>query len=37
MAFDKEYWAPLGILSFFGVAFTGAGLLVRKLMGSGSF
>ncbi len=37
LGFNEDYWAPLGILTIFGVAFTGAGLLVRKLMGSRSF
>ncbi|MBM3785151.1 MAG: hypothetical protein FJW30_12365 [Acidobacteria bacterium] len=30
LAFDAEFWAPLGILVLFGVLFTGAGFLVRK-------
>jgi len=37
MGFNEDFWAPLGILSLFGVVFTGVGLLVRKLMGDRSF
>lgn len=37
MEFNSDYWVPLGVLTLFGVVFTGAGLLVRKLMSNELF
>ena len=34
LSWGEDFWVPFGILLFFGFAFTGASLIIRKSEGS---